>query len=364
MPESRRKLGAAWIPLLLVAGLIALLPLSALLELPFERQVKGWVGIDYKPPGYCAPVYDRGSFGAWQREGRLPTLLEEARGVRQGAAIYIVGGVVTPVVDNFGQSTSAFRRYDPRSGRFTSLPPLPRPLNHVGMAARGDSIYVVGGLGNELEYRSSASDAAWRYDVAERRWHGLEPMPTGRGALGAAIVGDTLYAVGGRDGPDSLNTVEAYDLRRGTWSSVAPIPGDARDHLGVAALSGYLYAVGGRYDDGEELNEFLRYEPPSDRWTELQSLPIGTSGINLERVGNQLVVTGGEGSKQEFLTGRTFGFDPRAGRWHELPSSPRPRHGYASAGYGGRLYVFGGARCAGSTPVGTIESLRVRAAKS
>ena len=349
---------------MLVAGVIALLPLSALFELPYERDVKGWVGIDYKPPGYCAPVYDRGSFGAWRREGQLPTLLEEARAVRHGDAIYIVGGVVTPVVDNFGRSTAAFRRYDPRSGRLTNLPPLPRPLNHVGMAARGNSIYVVGGLGNELEYRSIASDAAWRYDVARGRWQELEPMPTARGALGAAIVGDTLYAVGGRDGPDSLNTVEAYDLRQGAWSSAAPIPGAGRDHLGVAALGGFLYAVGGRYDGGKEMNEFLRYDPRADRWTEMQPLPIGTSGINLERVGNQLVVTGGEGSKQEFLTGRTFGFDPRAGRWRELPASPRPRHGYASAGYRGRLYVFGGARCAGSTPVGTIESLRTGAAKS
>jgi N-acetylneuraminic acid mutarotase len=349
---------------LVIAAVVALLPLSALFELPYERDVKGWVGIDYKPPGYCAPIYDRGTFGAWQREGRLPTLLEEARAAGVGDAIYIVGGVITPVVDNFGRSTSAFRRYDPRSGRFTSLPPLPRPLNHVGVAARGNSIYVVGGLGNELEYRSIASDAAWRYDIAKRRWQELEPMPTARGALGAAIVDDTLYAIGGRNGPDSTDAVEAYDLTRGTWSSRAPIPGPGRDHLGVATLGGYVYVVAGRYDGGEEMNEFLRYDPRSDRWAEMPSLPIRTSGANLERVGNQLVITGGEGSKQEFLTGRTFGFDARAGSWRELPSSPRPRHGYASAGYGGRLYVFGGARCAGSTPVDTIESLRVRAAKS
>ena len=358
--RDRKRPGVAWVPLLFVAGVIAILPLAALLELPFERQVKGWVGLDYNPPDYCAPVLDRGSFaGPWRREGELPTLLEEARGVRYGDAIYIVGGVVTPVVDNFGRSTAAFRRYDPRSGRFTSLPPLPRPLNHVGVGAREGSIYVVGGLGNKLEYLSTGSDAAWRYDIEQRRWEELAPMPTARGALGTAVVGDTLYAVGGRDGPDSLASVEAYDLKRGTWSTRAPIPGHGRDHLGVAALGGFVYAVGGRYDGGEEMSEFLRYDPRADRWTEQPPLPIGTSGMNLERVGPLLVVTGGEGSKQEFLTGRTFAFDPRSGHWRELPSSPRPRHGYASAGYRGRLYVLGGSRCGGSTPVRTIESLRL-----
>jgi hypothetical protein len=93
-------------------------------------------------------------------------------------------------------------------------------------------------------------------------------------------------------------------------------------------------------------------------WLPLLLVPIGASGINLERVGAELLVSGGEGSEQEFLTGRSFAFEPRSGRWRELPTSPRPKHGYASAGYRGRLYLFGGSRCAGSTPVGTIESLR------
>jgi len=362
MTQSRppRKLGVTWAPLLLVGGVIAILPLMALLELPFEREVKGLVGIDYKPPGYCAPVRDRGTYGAWRQEGRLPTLLEEARAVRHGDAIYMVGGVVTPVVDNFARSTSAFRRYDPRSGRFTSLPPLPRPLNHVGVAAHRGSIYAVGGLGNELEYRSSASDAVWRYDVEQRRWHDLAPMPTPRGALGTVVVGNTLYAIGGRDGSDSLSTVEAYDLKQDTWSTATSIPGTGRDHLGVASLGGFVYAVAGRYDGGEELDEFLRYDPRADRWTEMPSLPIGTSGVNLDRVGGELVITGGEGSDQGFVTGQTFAFDPRLGRWRELPPSPRPKHGYASAGYRGRLYVFGGSRCGGSTPVDTIESLKTQ----
>jgi hypothetical protein len=83
-----KRPSVSWAPLLFVACVITILPLMALLELPFERQVKGWVGFDYNPPDYCAPVLNRGSFGAWRREGRLPTLLEEARAVRYGEAIY------------------------------------------------------------------------------------------------------------------------------------------------------------------------------------------------------------------------------------------------------------------------------------
>lgn len=352
-----RDRGLPILPLALVAGLLLLLPLAALIDLPLERQAKDLLGIEYKPPG-CSPVRDRGSFGEWRDEGRLPTLLEEGRAVRVGDSAYLVGGLVTPVVDNFGRSTAAFRRFDIDSGRFTSLPPLPERLNHVGIASDGEAIYVVGGLGDQLEFLSTASQSAWRYDIASRRWSELAAMPKARGALGAAIVGGTLYAIGGRDGADTLDAVEAYDIRSDTWSSRASLP-VAADHLGVAAIGGSVYAVGGRYDGGEELRDFRRYDSRRDRWQSLPDLPSGTSGVNLERVGDELVVTGGEDSEQAYVTGLTYAFDASAGRWRELPSSPRPKHGYASFGYGDRLYVLGGARCAGSTPVATIESLRV-----
>jgi N-acetylneuraminic acid mutarotase len=356
--ESQSRVKArVLLPLLLVAAVVVLLPLSALVDLPYERQVKNFLGLRYRAAG-CAPVYHRGTFGAWRDEGRLPTKLEEGRAVRVGDSAYLVGGLTTEVVDNFGHSTSAFRRYDFKTGKFTTLPNLPRRLNHVGIAAHDGAVYVIGGLGDQLEYLSEASQALWRYDIAAEKWTELPSMPTPRGALGAAFVGDTLYAVGGRNGVDSFPTVEAYDIDKGRWSERAPMP-EKRDHLGVASLGGKVYAVGGRYDGGPELSEFDSYDPATNRWTQMPSLPIGTSGVDLERVGAEVVVTGGEDSEQAYLTGRTFAFSPRTGRWRELPSSPRPKHGYASASYHDRLYVFGGARCAGSTPTDTIESLRV-----
>lgn len=355
-PERRVRVRVL-LPLIFVAAVVLLLPLSALLDLPYERQVKNFLGIKYRAEG-CAPVYHRGTFGAWRDEGRLPTKLEEGRAVRVGNSAYLVGGLTTQVVDNFGHSTSAFRRYDFKTGKFTTLPDLPRRLNHVGIAAHDGAVYVIGGLGDQLEYLSEASQALWRYDIAKEEWSELPSMPTARGALGAAFVGDTLYAVGGRNGVDSFATVEAYDLSRGRWSERAPMP-EKRDHLGVASLGGKFYAVGGRYDGGNEMSEFDRYDPGTNRWTRMPDLPIGTSGVDLERVGDEVVVTGGEDSEQAYVTGRTFAFSPRTGRWRELPSSPRPKHGYGSASYGDRLYVFGGARCAGSTPTDTIESLRV-----
>lgn len=357
MEERRGPRWATLIPLGIVAAIVIVLPLSAVVELPLERQVKDAFGIEYQAPG-CAPVDDRGVWGSWRREGHTPTLLEEARAVTIGDSAYVVGGLTTQVVDNFGSSTAAFRRYDFESGEFESLPPLPERLNHVGMAAQGDAVYVVGGLGDRLEYLSEATAALYRYEIPVRSWTRLPSMATPRGALGAAFAGGDLYAVGGRDGAETLATVESFDVGTREWTERAPLPG-RRDHLGVASLDGYVYAVGGRFDGSEERPDFFRYDPRSDRWESLESLPAGASGVTLERVGDELVVTGGEDSEQGWVTGRTFAFSPRTGRWRALPDSPRPKHGYASAGFGGRLFVFGGSRCAGSTPVDTIESVQV-----
>ena len=124
---------------------------------------------------------------------------------------------------------------------------------------------MVGRLGNQLEYLSTASDAAWRYDIEQRRWRELAPMPTARGALGTAIVGDTLYAVGGRDVPTRWPRSRRYDLKRGTWSTLSADPRAGRDHLGVAALGGFVYAVGGRYDGGEEMSRVPTAANPRGR---------------------------------------------------------------------------------------------------
>src|SRR2546421_249104 len=80
-------------------------------------------------------------------------------------------------------------------------------------------------------------------------WTTKARMPTGRYLLGVAAVNGTLYAVGGFNGAgDYVATVEVYDPVTNTWTTQAPMP-TARWALGVAAVNGTLYAVGG-YNSG------------------------------------------------------------------------------------------------------------------
>ena len=50
-----------------------------------------------------------------------------------------------------------------------------------------------------------------RLDVETERWIPVEPMLSRRSTLGVAVLNGELYAVGGFDGNNGLDTVEKYN---------------------------------------------------------------------------------------------------------------------------------------------------------
>lgn len=65
-----------------------------------------------------------------------------------------------------------------------------------------------------------------------------------------------LIIVGGRDGLKTLNTMEYLDLETGAWTQLSAM-NTHRHGLGVAVLGGTLYAVGG-HDGWSYLNTVER----------------------------------------------------------------------------------------------------------
>jgi Kelch motif protein/kelch motif-containing protein len=349
-----------FIPLGLIGAALILVPLSAVVEFPGEERVKGWFGVEYIKQG-CGPIRDRGQGGGWRREPSLPGARESGSATRVGNGVFIAGGLSGKRFDE-ARSEAAFERFDLRTRRYERLPSLPERLNHEGLGTYRGDVYMVGGAGDRID-PFFATSSFWRYRVGTRRWERLPPMPTARAGLGTATIGHRFFAVGGTDHVTgvrgaSQHTNEAYDFTTGRWSELAPMP-TARDHLGVASLGGFLYAVGGRSPDGNNQRAFERYDPRSDRWERLRPPPISVSGVQLLPVGGRLVLAGGESPAKGWLTGATQAYDPRTGAWRRLPSMPIPLHGYAASVAGSRLYLFGGGDCAGYSAVRTAESYAV-----
>merc|ERR1712194_456470 len=100
--------------------------------------------------------------------------------------------------------------------------------------------YAVGGFGAGYQ----ELDTAEVYDPQTDGWQPLAKITTARAALGLAAVGGKIYAIGGNDGVSVLESVEAYDPQLGSWALVASMSGKRRNHASVV-LDGKIYTMGG-----------------------------------------------------------------------------------------------------------------------
>lgn len=62
-----------------------------------------------------------------------------------------------------------------------------------------------------------------RYDPKTDTWSEVAPMSVGRDGVGLCVLGDKLMAVGGYDGTQYLDLVEAFDPISNTWAQVRAI---------------------------------------------------------------------------------------------------------------------------------------------
>ena len=58
---------------------------------------------------------------------------------------------------------------------------------------------------------NSPLDSVERYDSSKDSWTLVAPMSCPRGGVGVAALGGKIYSVGGHDGTNYLNSVEAFD---------------------------------------------------------------------------------------------------------------------------------------------------------
>lgn len=79
--------------------------------------------------------------------------------------------------------------------------------------------------------------AVERYDPASGVWESLPPMPTPRMFLAAVVLDGKLYAIGGSDGKQPLNCVECFDEASNCWETVQAMP-TRRVFFAAAVLSG------------------------------------------------------------------------------------------------------------------------------
>src|SRR3989304_2088062 len=99
----------------------------------------------------------------------------------------------------------------------------------------------------------------------ENSWTPRAPMHQARGGLGVAAVNGKIYAIGGttssRKPPDAfVGTNEEYDTITDTWTTKASMP-TPRAYFAIAAYQNKIYCIGGVVGLGivDERSQFRYY---------------------------------------------------------------------------------------------------------
>jgi len=143
----------------------------------------------------------------------------------------------------------------------------------------------------------------------------------------------------------------------GSWSSHTALSLGPRQEMGVAAVEGKVYVIGGFDGSGTPVATVEAYDPGSDRWTQRASLPAPLHHVNVATVGGKLYVVGGLSGSSFGASGTTLVYDPAADSWTPLTSMPSGTERGASgvAAVDGKIVVAGGLRGASVTDASIFD---------
>lgn len=284
--------------------------------------------------------------GEWDARAELPVPRTEVSAAAVGSEIVVLGGFTSD-----GASSRRVDAYSPAKDTWRRLPDLPVGVNHAMAVGVQGRAYVLGG------YAASGAVLRSVFVLRGGRWHAQPRMPFPRAAAGAGVAAGRIVVAGGiGEGRRLARNALVFDARTARWSIVSgPTP---REHLGVAALGGVVYAVGGR-TAGLDTNllHFESFRPGERSWKRLPPVPDARGGTGAAGLAGQVVSVGGEepgGTIAEVLVYRVADR-----RWLQLPDLPNPRHGVGVAAVAGRVFVIGGGPQPGLTVSAANESLRL-----
>ncbi len=201
----------------------------------------------------------------WLSKANMPTARWKPASAAINGILYAIGG--GPLA-NQCVPTGVTEAFDPVNNVWsTALAPIPTPRWGAAAAVISNKIYVVGGSRQCPSVLINPSATLEVYDPSINSWAVGTPMPTARWDLGAAAVGNNLYAIGGWNPVTGtvVNTVEAYNPATNSWTTKKPMP-TPRTGVATVALNGHIYAFGG-FDGARPTNILEVYDPATDTWS-------------------------------------------------------------------------------------------------
>lgn len=284
----------------------------------------------------------------FQLDISVPTKRSEMASTLLNSKIYVSGGI------NFWGSNKRFEVYDIKADSWKRLAALPKKLNHIGLAAYKDKVYLSGGFFNARQTKFST--ILYEYNVKNDQWIKLVEMPDVRAAHVMIYRDNHLHLIGGR----KHETIWSFNLQSQTWEKdiIAALP-EKRDHINVLQDEQNLYLVGGRKRGGPQA-DCWKYDFEEKEWKTFAVLPTPRGGQSACLHDQQIHVIGGEDLHEGKTYARHDVFDLRKNEWREGKPLTIARHGFISELVEDNWYIYGGGKKAGiKTLISTTDNMQI-----
>ncbi|KAL9951326.1 hypothetical protein ACROYT_G043970 [Oculina patagonica] len=202
------------------------------------------------------------------------------------------------------------------------------------MSSLHNKLFVVGGC------MSARSSTAEFYDPSHNLWTPTKPPEVVECCAGTATLQGFLYVVGGKDkNGEQLSTVQKYNPDTNQWQEVSPLS-SPRSNVCAVADESYLYAIGGESATGEYLDIVERFDPRKDCWDKLPSTLAKRASASGAVIKQKVFVFGGL-NKQSTAGDPCEMYDPCTNMWSNIPSEIAPRNYASAVSFDKRIYILG-----------------------
>jgi hypothetical protein len=201
----------------------------------------------------------------------------------------------------------------------------------------------------EVNYVGPASDPLSEF--TQINWSNLNsPSPISRIEATRAVIDGKLYVFGGFSGVTGpSNRADVYDPATNSWTQLATMP-ERITHTGVAAVGRDIYFAGAYIGNGINYNQIYssvnvwRYNVDTNTYTATVPLPEPRAGGGLVHVDGYLYFFGGgDDTPQRTDRAETWRLKVDGGtEWEPLADMPDARNHLGYFDYAGKVWAIGG----------------------
>jgi len=202
------------------------------------------------------------------------------------------------------------------------------------VAAIEDKVYVL-----------DSDENLTAFDPSTYSWISKAKTDTSRASVAAEVIDGQLYVAGGYNRDENnqlrpLSIIQVYDPSTDSWTTLQSMP---TERFGAAAcdIDGKLYIIGGQFEwSGGYLATLEVYDPATDSWVTKAPMPTARSEAAVGVINGLLYVVGGESELSDpYGLERVEVYNPETNSWSNKSPMPVGRRSHAIGVINGVMYV-------------------------